>query len=197
MVALNKVDKWISTLCKGALIGEWHSIHCCQPVPAKSKPTAIRNEGTKKVSHLPTPCYNCGKTGHRAVDCWFKRWPPGPPAPLYSSGDWSPRPDVRDIKPVVYYNCQEVGHKSPKCPKPSKVRRPEVSKRVQTQHLWRVSTKEVIATCGRREFPVMLDTRASITILPKGVVNQEDITGVVIHARSANETTISLEDALE
>jgi len=104
IVALNKVDKWISTLCKGekvknrivianvtstlelglreflttkrvmtrqemgALIGEWHSIHCSQPVPANSKPTATGNEGTKKVSHLPTTCYNCGKMGHRAVD---------------------------------------------------------------------------------------------------------------------------------
>jgi len=70
-----------------------------------------------------------------------------------------------------------------------------VSKRVQTQHPGRVSTKKVIAICGRRNFLVTLDMGAFVTILPKEVVNQENMRGVVIDACCANETLMPLEEA--
>jgi len=89
-----------------------------------------------------------------------------------------------------------VGHKSPDWPKPmGKGRKPEISKRVQTQQPDRVRTKEVITTCGRSKFSVPLDTGASVATLPKEVMNPADITGVFIQTRCANGTSMPLEEA--
>ena len=106
------------------------------------------------------------------MDCWSRRRPFGTPAPANSPGDNTTSKEVKDVKPIIGFNCREVGHKSPDCPKPKKGRKTEAIKTVRE----RGGSMKVMATYGEHEFPILLDTGATVTIIPKEFVKPEDIT---------------------
>ena len=122
MITINKVDKWVSTMCKGvrtlaemknrwvtsrilavlnlqlkeylgsktyttkqelgAHIVDWHAIHGSQAETENLKvSTPQGSDSVKRGNRSSVDCFNCGKIGCRAVDCWSRRRPFGTPAP--------------------------------------------------------------------------------------------------------------------
>ena len=65
------------------------------------------------------------------MDCWFRRRPFETPAPANPPGDNTTSKEVKDVKRIICFNCREVGHKSPDCPKPKKERKTEAIKTVR------------------------------------------------------------------
>ena len=54
-------------------------------------------------------CFNCGKSGHKAADCWSEKGGTSSARSPASVGSTFPK--------VTCYTCGEIGHKSPQCTK--------------------------------------------------------------------------------
>ena len=100
--------------------------------------------------------------------------------------------EKKDVKPIVFFSCQGVGHKSPNCPKRKKTKS---AKRVKTKKSRTLAGNELYAWVGEKCLVVMVDTGADLTILPKEVVDKDQLTGRKIQSRCANGTPLELEVA--
>ena len=171
---------------------DWHAIHGSQAETEKPKvSTPQGSKSVKRGNRSSVDCFNCGKIGHRAVDCWSRRRPFGTPAPANPPGDNTTSKEVKGVKPIICFNCREVGHKSPDCPKPKKGRKTEAIKTVRE----RGGSMKAMATYGEHEFLIPLDTGATVTIIPKEFVKAEDITGVTTCAKCSNAAMLILQEA--
>ena len=122
-------------------------------------------------------CFKCGKVGHKAVDCRQK----GGAAPPSSYKAASP--PVTSYK-LICYNCGEEGHKSTSCHKEKKVNPKEgVAKPVR--QLWlRDSTDTVLeGVVNGKKASILLDSGASISIVPEVMVGEELKTGESVLVR--------------
>ena len=139
------------------------------------------SEGKKGTS---ITCFKCGKVGHKAVDCWQK----GGSAPS-SSYKAASVPAVPYSK-VICYNCGEEGHKSTSCPKEKKVNPKEgVAKAVR--QLWlRDSTDTVLeGVVNGKKASILLDSGASISIVPEVMVGKDLKTGESVLVRPFQSKT--------
>ena len=118
-------------------------------------------------------CFNCGRVGHKAVDCWQGKSGP-------SSNNKAPASTGSgEAKPVICYNCGQVGHKSPQCPKPKVEKNGNVKKEESARPLRRVcgalggvskSDDQVHGLVNGMEATIVLDSGAQVSAVPEDMV---------------------------
>ena len=135
-----------------------------------SDPGADRKKSSAGGSSII--CFKCGKTGHKAADCWQG----GGVAPTAGS-----KP-VESGSKIVCYICGVEGHKSNVCP--GKKEKEGVSKSVKQLWLRDARDTVVVGEVNRKGASLLLDSGAHITIVPEGMVGEELRTGNSVMVRA-------------
>ena len=129
--------------------------------------------GEKRVSN--SNCFKCGKPGHKAFECWQGKSSSG------SSGSYKPaaNPSSAPTK-IICYTCGEEGHKSPQCPK-IKIEKTgsKEGKARPVKRIWRSQPKDAVLNgkVNGQEASILLDSGASITVVPEVMVTPDQKTG--------------------
>ncbi len=127
----------------------------------------VRDSGSG--SRLVLTCFNCGETGHRAVDCKES----GARSP---NVDWvtGPAPHVR---PSTCFTCHKEGHKSPDCPQKkvgSMVKKEPGSGRMASLSTAVPGNAEkknvVLGKVNEAETRILVDTGADFGLVPRVLV---------------------------
>ena len=115
-------------------------------------------------------CFKCGKPGHKAADCWQK-------SGVGSSSVNEPNTGVSG-KPIVCYTCGEEGHKSTQCSKGKKVN-PKEGQAKPVRLLWHREGRNTVVdgNVNGKSVSVLLDSGASISVVPEEMVEKELRTG--------------------
>ena len=77
---------------------DWIASYGSTESALKRKETGVEAQG-KRVGITR---FNCGKQGHLSMDCWVKQ---------KQAREADARATDKDVKPMICYSCQEVGHK--------------------------------------------------------------------------------------
>ena len=106
-------------------------------------------------------CFKCGKTGHKAADCW-KGSSGGPKSGAAPSTGVAPK--------IVCHTCGVEGHKSPQCPRKGKGNgevKPKPVKRI-----WKRQNKSLLldGIVNGHEAQVLLDSGADVSVVPADMV---------------------------
>ena len=140
----------------------------------------------KKVSGAA--CFKCGKLGHKQFECWQGKSSSG------GSGFVKPvaSPSVAPTN-IICYSCGEEGHKSPQCPKNIKGDKPgpNEGKARPLRRIWRNKCREVTVegTVSGHEVRVLLDSGASITVVPESLVSLDQRTGSKVAVKPFGRST--------
>ena len=132
--------------------------------------------GEKRVSN--SNCFKCGKPGHKAFECWQGKSSSG------SSGSYKPaaNPSSAPTK-IICYTCGEEGHKSPQCPK-IKIEKTgsKEGKARPVKRIWRSQPKDAVLNgkVNGQEASILLDSGASITVVPEVMVTPDQKTGSTV-----------------
>ena len=162
---------------------EWRE----RQVPGTSMVRITRKEpaGPNKTTDK-FKCFTCGKPGHTSKYCRQTRT-------VQTS------PEAQDRKPIVCYNCREVGHKAPACPKPKneRPRKKEVKVLSEKQpEVKELHDNEILVKVQGTDIPVMLDSGATITVLPKEMVPETWLTGRKIAGKGfGTDHDVNIEEA--
>ena len=126
----------------------------------------------------PLVCFNCGKTGHKAVDCWQGKGSGQQKAPAGESGSYK----------VICFTCGVEGHKSPQCPKNvrgekqgGKEAKPKPVKRVGNGQ---VGGPQLEGTVNGFDTLILLDSGADITLVPEALVDPSQLTGGTVAVKA-------------
>ena len=145
-----------------------------------------RKEPEKTNPHMSLEkfkCYTCGKQGHTSKYCRLNR----------------PVTESPERKPVVCYNCREIGHKAPACPKPKteKPRKKEIKLlKEQKPKIKELQENEILVKVAGKDVPVTLDSGATITVLPKEIVPSTWLTGRQIAGKGFGiDHNVTIEEA--
>ena len=126
-------------------------------------------ESSKEKVGSTFNCFTCGKPGHRAVDCWSGKGS--------SQGTGSTEPNLKEGVKVICFYCKAEGHKSPQCPKKLKDKNSKI-KPVRRQAGGRHETDiRLNATVDGKEAVLLLDSGATVSIVPKSLVQIDKWTG--------------------
>ena len=115
-------------------------------------------------------CFLCGKVGHMARECRSKKEPTTKLEEKLEKEKTS-----RQSKPITCYACGESGHKSTACPQ----RKDKVAKRVATRQTQpeKLEPGDMLVKVNGHYFPATMDTGATVSVVPKEFVREEDYTG--------------------
>ena len=121
-------------------------------------------------------CFKCGKPGHKAFECWGGKSNSSSFKPAVSSGSAPSK--------IICYTCGEEGHKSPQCTKGVKVEKtvPREAKAKPLRRIWK-SHRTDVQLSGKvngQEALVLLDSGASISVVPEAMVASEQKTGSMV-----------------
>ena len=120
-------------------------------------------------------CFRCGKPGHKVADCWQK----------VGSGNSNESAKSGSSKTIICFTCGVEGHRSPQCPK--KGQEKPKPKEAQGQpkpvrRLWHRTEEDTVieGVVNGQEIPIVLDSGATISVVPEGMVGEELLTGKVV-----------------
>ena len=142
---------------------EWRD----RQIPGTSMIKSPKREPEKTNPHKSREhfkCCTCGKQGHTSKYCRSNK----------------PVTESPERKPVVCYNCREIGHKAPACPKPKteKPRKKEIKLLNEDKpKIKELQENEILVRVAGKDVPVTLDSGATITVLPKEIVPSTWLTG--------------------
>ena len=172
-----------------------HTFHRkCEEWKDRQIPGTSLVKGTRKDSEKSSPyklpekfkCFTCGKLGHTTKYCRMNK-------PVLT------QPESPDKKPIVCYNCREIGHKAPSCPKPKyeKPKRKEVKiLKERKPSVKELQENEILVKVAGKEIPVTLDSGATITVLPKELVPDAWLTGKTIMGKGfGNNHKLTMQEA--
>ena len=143
-------------------------------------PGADRKKGNAGGSGSSSiTCFKCGKVGHKVADCW-------------QGGGASSSAGTKSVGgsggKVVCYTCGVEGHKSTACPKKESLKE-GVSKPVRQLWLRDSSDTVIEGVVNGKGVSLLLDSGASITVVPEGVVEGELKTGESVLVRPFQSKT--------
>ena len=127
----------------------------------------------------PLVCFKCGKSGHKAVDCW------------QASGAGQPRSSGGENagSTINCFTCGVEGHKSPQCPKNMKGEK-HGAKEGKVKPVMRVGSDRagrhqvVRGVVNGTDTPILLDSGADITLVPEAMVSPSQMTGGRVAVRA-------------
>ena len=127
-------------------------------------------------------CFKCGKPGHKAFECWQGKGSSG------GSGSFKPavNPSSTPSK-IICYTCGEEGHKSPQCTKVKKEKvTPKDGQPKPVRQLWHNRSSDTVlkGKVNGVEASVLLDSGASISVVPEVMVGPEHRTGEQVSVKS-------------
>ena len=122
-------------------------------------------------------CYRCGKPGHKVADCWQKVGNGNSEAAKPSAGG--------PAKPIICFHCGVEGHRSPQCPKKNQEKSKPKEGQGQAKpvrKLWHRTEEDTVieGVVNGQEVPIVLDSGATISVVPEGMVDEELLTGKVV-----------------
>ena len=120
-------------------------------------------------------CFKCGKPGHRMADCWQKTGSGGSEATRPSAGG--------PAKPIICFNCGVEGHRSPQCPKKKQEKpNPKEGQARPVRKLWHRRRDDTVieGVVNGQEVPIVLDSGATISVVPEVMVGDELKTGEIV-----------------
>ena len=116
-------------------------------------------------------CYQCGKVGHKAADCW--RGGSGVP----KSGG---APVAGSAPKIICHTCGVEGHKSPQCPRRVKGSgngsegKPKPVKQISRKGKRSVQVR-VAGTVSGQETLILLDSGADISVVPAALIQEGQV----------------------
>ena len=128
-------------------------------------------------------CFKCGKAGHKAIDCWQKGSGTGSGFGKNAiSGGGAP------ARVIVCYICGEEGHKSTQCTKKKEKSAPKDSQPRQVRKISHREGKAILmkGKVNGREAEILIDSGASITVVPEGIVEPDLKTGGFVELTGFN-----------
>ena len=126
--------------------------------------------------------YRCGKSGHKATECWAEKAGTSSfgSSAFKSSGSMS----TGTTPTVTCYSCGEIGHKSPQCTKGVKVEKPTpkdvTPKAVRRMWMNQLTDVQLSGKVNGRAVPILLDSGASISVVPESMVDKVQMTGSTV-----------------
>ena len=125
-------------------------------------------------------CFRCGKTGHKAADCW-------------QGGGVAPSTGAKVVgdagSKIVCFACGVPGHKSTECPKKDN---PGKGGPKQVRQLWAGGSEDakLEGRVNGKRASLLLDSGAHITIVPEDMVERECWTGRSITVKPFRSETL-------
>ena len=135
-------------------------------------------------------CFSCGRLGHRASECRSRPFTGSYPSPLSTTA-----PTTGDEGyPWTCYTCGKRGHKSPSCPqrvvgnRPPPNMTPETApvKQLTMRPKTSISENVVRGKVGSMELDFVLDTGASVSVVPSSCVRDEQLLDECVIIEDAN-----------
>ena len=123
--------------------------------------------------------FPCGKLGHLSRECRSRIASEKQPTPQVQTSEvtTTPRGDTTgrsDRKPIICFNCQQKGHKSPQCPhKTNKVKRIQIPRHKIVQ----LKSNKLLGSIRGHSIPITCDSGADMTVVPEECVGDSDFTG--------------------
>ena len=119
-------------------------------------------------------CFRCGKPGHKVADCWQK-----------SGNSESAKPSAGGPRTIICFTCGVEGHRSPQCPKRGQEKAKPKEGQGQARpvrKLWHRTEEDTVVegVVNGQEVPIVLDSGASISVVPEEMVEEELLTGEVV-----------------
>ena len=143
---------------------------------------SVLPEGRERLGSVT--CYKCGRPGHRASECWQKSTgvSKGHVSGVASGSVASSAPSGSSNK-VVCFTCGIEGHKSPQCPNKAEKGRETRAKPVKRVSFTHEGLRRTDGEVNGISTPILLDSGASISIIPDSMVVPENLSGETVIAK--------------
>ena len=114
-------------------------------------------------SSISLKCFKCGKTGHKAADCW--------------QGGAGKQGEGNGSSKIICFICGVEGHKATTCPNKKEAQKGASTKQVKRLKLTEAPDVFMEGQVNGRRASLLLDSGAHMTVVPEPMVGEEFRTG--------------------
>ena len=162
-------------------IQQWWAIAKGTTDESESKP---RFHPSSSSHFGPPKCFHCLKPGHRANECRAKLAGEPPKFSPTTAGKLDPGK-------ITCYSCGKVGHKASFCPDKGSGAKANPKVAAKRASSWRTTNEYVVrGLVGEKEFDFVLDTGASVCIVPESLVDESEYVHDTVVVLDANGGTV-------